>query len=119
MTGEMSGKPDTPQKNKRIETTKSNLRPPWTSRPPTSGRKKGKLSIINEIRRLLEENNREGARELAESLLKNFKKGNPVAVTQVMNRVDGVVKEEHEVKAALKIELIAYSPAGPAPEGKK
>lgn len=92
-----------------------NLKPPWKSRPPGAGRKKGKLSIINEIKKLLNENNREGARELAESLLKNFKKGNPVALNQVMNRVDGVVKDEHEVKAALKIELVAYSPSPPAP----
>jgi hypothetical protein len=88
-----------------------NLRP-FSSRPPTSGRKKGSISIISRVKQLLAENNGAEALALAGSLLKNYKKGNPVAIKEINGRIDGILAEKVDLTGKLIIErrIVGQSP---------
>ena len=64
---------------------------------PPGGRPKGSVSVTRYIKQLLEANEDEQAKKLAQSLILNAAKGNGTAIKEVMSRVDGPIKQEIEV----------------------
>lgn len=61
------------------------------------GKPKGTLSITKHIRAALEANDHEKAKQLADALIYNAAKGNGAAMKQILDRIDGPVKEELEL----------------------
>lgn len=82
-----------------------NLSPAW--KPGQSGNPKGKkpgtLSVTTILKKKLKEaapKDKEGRKYinlLAESLILNAMKGNGTAIKEVLNRVDGIVKDELDI----------------------
>jgi hypothetical protein len=64
---------------------------------PLGHRKKGSVSIVGLIKKVLEENEGVEAERLARSVIQNAIEGNPTALKQILDRVDGPVKEVLEV----------------------
>ena len=77
------------------------------------GRPKGFISVTSAIKRMLKEIAPNDSKErlygnlLAESLIVNAIKGNGPAIKEIMNRVDGVVKEMQEHSGAIKV-IVEY-----------
>jgi len=66
---------------------------------------------------LLEANDEKDAKLLARALIIHFAKGNGTAMKEVLARVDGIVKEEHEhsgeVVIRVKRDRVEYPDASP------
>ena len=60
--------------------------------PGGPGRPKG-LTVTSLIRKRLEENDGEGAQELADALIEKAKDGNSAAIREVVTRMDGPVPQ--------------------------
>jgi len=84
-----------PKKNGKERRLK-NLHPQFSKeyQPDHPGRPKGSVSIMARVREMLQ--NGTELEECAISLLKNMKKGNPVAVKELLGRIDGPLAEKHE-----------------------
>lgn len=60
------------------------------------GRPKGSVNITRHIREALERADEKRSRELADRLIQLASEGNAAAIKQVMDRIDGPVKEQVE-----------------------
>ena len=70
-----------------------------------SGRPKGAVSLVTSLREYLNKHPEE-KRDLIKALIKQGKLGNVVATKEILDRVDGKVKEVHEIEGELPIKLI-------------
>jgi len=72
--------------------------PPFstTNQPEGRGRPKGSLSITNHLKKLLSENKEKEAIELSRAIIKHAKAGKAPYASMIIDRVDGVLKQEIE-----------------------
>jgi hypothetical protein len=63
----------------------------------TGGRPKGSVSITRLMREALEESGEKEAKRLAKAILRNAAKGNSTAIKEVLDRIDGPVKQQLDV----------------------
>lgn len=70
---------------------------------PRSGRPKGSLSLIGLIREELERNDKEGAKKLAQEIVKQAAQGNATALKQIMDRLDGPIVEQLETELRITV----------------
>jgi hypothetical protein len=76
---------------------------------PPGGRPKGSVSVVKYIKQLLEANEDEQAKKLAQALILQAAKGNGAALKQILDRVDGPVKQEMEVTGSMGVEIAFQS----------
>ena len=81
---------------KTLKNPNLRTRSPFSSvdQPEGRGRPKGSLSLTNLLREHLTKNNYKEAKELIKAVSKNAKKGLPVCVNTVFNRIDGIQSQE-------------------------
>lgn len=77
---------------------------------PGAGRPPKELSITWHIKQALERQDQEGAMALADALVEKAKEGNAAAIREVMDRVDGPVKQKSEVEHSGQVAYIILTP---------
>ncbi len=69
-----------------------------------AGRPPGTVSIATELKRQLREDPAL-VKKLAKTLIRLFHAGHPVAITQVLNRVDGLVTQQIDIQRLTVVEV--------------
>jgi hypothetical protein len=69
----------------------------------TGGRPKGSVSITRVMREVLEESGEKEAKKLAKAILRNAAKGNSTAIKEVLDRIDGPVKQMQEGSVTVRV----------------
>lgn len=64
---------------------------------PGPGKPKGSVSITRRLKEALAANDEKEARALADALIKQAKRGNPQAIRQVLDRIDGPIAQRIEL----------------------
>lgn len=94
-----SGAGDQPQEKPRRLNN-----PPWTSEtaPRNGGRPKGSVSIVEKLRRHLEENPKDVA-DIVATAIDGAKAGDQKLLSIILDRIDGPVKQHIEHSGALDV----------------
>jgi len=67
------------------------------------GRPKGSVSVTKFLKDLLEANECDQAKKLAQSLILNAAKGNGTAIKEVMSRIDGPIKQDIDLNSTVNV----------------
>jgi len=96
---ELSEKPKTPKssENRKETATRPGRHGGTLKADAGPGRPKGSVSVTHFIKELLKANDYEQAKKLAQATIINAAKGNGVALRQILDRIDGPVKEQVDV----------------------
>jgi hypothetical protein len=76
---------------------------PGNSGNTPGGRPKGSVSITRLMREALEESGEKEAKRLAKAILRNAAKGNSTAIKEVLDRIDGPVKQMQEGNVTVRV----------------